>query len=94
MRLPVVPQLSTKDGISNKNARLINVLKEAGAGGDVGALRPGLQSVATTTGVGRGITNFNDDLIGVYGTTLTVGTSFVSLTTVTGDFFDFAQSTI
>ena len=73
MRLPVAPQLSTKDGVSNKNARLINTLKETAAQGEFATVRPGLVTAATSTGNGNGIVCFNGELVSVYGATLGTG---------------------
>jgi len=70
MRLPVVPQISTKDGISNKNSRLTNALKETNKQGDKAVIRPGLTLNATASGVGNGVVVFNDALVSVYGSTI------------------------
>lgn len=72
MRLPVTPQISTKDGVSNKNARLTNCLKESKQSGDKAVIRPGLVLDAQASGVGNGLVVFNDELVSVYGTTLGV----------------------
>ena len=71
MRLPATPLLSTKDGISNKNARLTNTLREYRPMGDMAVLRPGLseQTALLTDEVGRGLVVFNDKLLSVYGAT-------------------------
>lgn len=76
MRLPVTPQLSTKDGTSNKNARLTNVLKEVSSSREFGIVRPGLSSVNSSTGNGNGLVCYNNELISVYGATLYKGTQF------------------
>lgn len=73
MRLPVVPNVSTKDGQSNKNARLTNCLKESTKRGDKAVVRPGLVDVASGSGVGGGLVAFDNDLVSVYGTTLGKG---------------------
>lgn len=70
MRLPVVPNVSTKDGVSNKNARLTNCLKETTKRGDKAVVRPGLVLEAEGSGVGGGLVAFDNDLVSVYGTTL------------------------
>lgn len=72
MRLSVLPNISTKDGTSNKNARLTNMLKVSGPK-DIAEIRPGLVDSATTTGAAGGLVSFNDELISVYGTTLGKG---------------------
>lgn len=73
MRLPSTPQLSTKDGTSNKNARLTNCLKESKKSGDKAVVRPGLVLNAVGDGVGGGLVAFNNELVSVYGTTLGFG---------------------
>ncbi len=73
MRLPITPQISTKDGISNKNARLTNCLKESKKGGDKAVVRPGLVLDAQASGVGNGLVVFNNELVSVYGATLGFG---------------------
>ena len=73
MRLPLTPPLDTKDGVSAKNARLTNCLKESKKTGDKAVVRPGLVDAATSTGNGYGLVRFNDELVSVYGATLGVG---------------------
>jgi len=73
MRLPVTPQLSTKDGISNKNARLTNTLKESGSTGDFGVVRPGLVEAAASAGNGNGLVCFNGELVSIFGAELGAG---------------------
>lgn len=75
MRLPVVPPLSTKDGTSNKNARLTNCLKESKKTGDKAVIRPGLVLDAQASGVGNGLVAFNGELVSVYGATLGLNTT-------------------
>lgn len=94
MRLPLVPSLDSRDGVSNKDESLTNVLAEpADGGGQCAAVRPGLVSVATSAGNGNGLVCFNGELVSVYGTTLGLGT-VSALATITGDNYDFAQSTL
>jgi len=76
VRLPIAPQLSTKDGIGNKNARMTNALKEGDDTAEVVAVRPGLLLSARTEGNGRGLVAFNDRLLSVYGSTLSRKASF------------------
>lgn len=73
MRIPVTPSLSTKDGVSAKNARLTNCLKETKKAGDKAVVRPGLVLDAQASGVGNGLVVFNGELVSVYGTTLGFG---------------------
>jgi hypothetical protein len=89
MRLPVVGNISTKDGASNKNARMTNVLAEEKQGKTVAAVRPGLGAYATTVGNGNGITCFGGTLISVYGANIGVPGGDViepteALSTITG----------
>ncbi len=73
MRLTVVPNVSAKDGVSNKNARLTNCLKETTKRGDKAVVRPGLVLETEGSGVGGGLVAFGDELVSVYGTTLGFG---------------------
>ena len=71
MRLPITPQVSTKDGTSNKNARLTNCLKEAKKSGDKAVIRPGLVLSDTYSGLGNGLIEFDGRLLVVYDDTVT-----------------------
>lgn len=73
MRLPVVPSLSTKEGTSNKNARLTNMLKETKASGDLAVIRPGLVLSDTYSGLGAGLIPFDGRLLTIYDDTVTDG---------------------
>lgn len=90
MRLPVVPQISTKDGVSNKNARLTNCLKEVKKAGEKAVVRPGLVLDAQASGVGNGLVVFNNELVSVYGATLGIG---VTETTVSAAFASYGAVT-
>lgn len=70
MRLPVTPQISTKDGTSNKNARLTNCLKETTKRGDMAVIRPGLVLSDTFTGVGSGLIPFDGRLLQIWADTV------------------------
>ncbi len=70
MRLPVTPQISTKDGTSNKNARLTNCLKETTKRGDMAVIRPGLVLSDTFTGVGSGLIPFDGRLLQIWNDTV------------------------
>jgi len=70
MRLPIVPQISTKDGVSAKNARLTNCLKESKKGGDKAVVRPGLVLDDTYTGLGNGLIPFDGRLLVIYDDTV------------------------
>lgn len=71
MRLPITPQISTKDGVSAKNARLTNCLKESKKGGDKAVVRPGLVLDDTYTGIGNGLIPFDGRLLVIYDDTVT-----------------------
>lgn len=70
MRLPITPQISTKDGTSNRNARLTNCLKESKKGGDKAVVRPGLVTSDTYTGLGSGLIPFDGRLLVIYDDTV------------------------
>ncbi len=72
MRIPLVPQLSTKDGETNKNARMTNALKESTVTGAVAQVRPGLDQLATTTGSGNGLVDFDGELVSIFDAELNV----------------------
>ena len=92
MRLPLISELDSRDGESNKDSRLTNTLVESEEGGPIAQVRPGLETLATGTGNGNGLVCLDKSLVSVFGTTLadTAGLSAIS-TVVTGD-YDFAQS--
>jgi len=71
MRLPITPQISTKDGTSNKNARLTNTLKESSKSGDKAVIRPGLSLNDTYSGLGNGLIPFDGRLLVIYDDTVT-----------------------
>ena len=71
MRIPVVAQISTKDGVSNKNARLTNCLKESKKSGDNAVVRPGLVLSNTYAGLGNGLIPFDGRLLVIYDDTVT-----------------------
>lgn len=70
MRLPVTPQISTKDGTTNKNARLFNMLKEMSKTGEKAVIRPGLEVSNTYPGLGSGLIVFNGRLLVIAGDTI------------------------
>jgi hypothetical protein len=70
MRLPMTPNVSTKDGTSNKNARLTNCLKETTKRGDMAVIRPGLVLSDTFTGVGSGLIPFDGRLLQIWNDTV------------------------
>lgn len=92
MRLPLVPEIESRDGSSNKDERLTNVLSENDRGINQAVLRPGLASVATASGSGGSLTTFNGSLVSVFGTTVGVGEGPTSVGTVVAGQFDFCAS--
>jgi len=67
MRLPVIGSISTKDGATNKNARLTNMLAEQKKNGTtLATVRPGLNNIATASGGGNGLVCFNGNLVSVW----------------------------
>lgn len=74
MRLPVIPDISSRDGSSTKNARMYNVLAEKRpSGGIIAQVRPGLTSVSENgTKNGNGLVNFDGRLVSVFATDLII----------------------
>lgn len=71
MRLPVVPDISTKDGSANKNARLYNALKETKPSGEtLAVIRPGLSLSTTYSGLGNGLIVFDGRLLTIVDDTI------------------------
>ena len=70
MRLSVLPNISTKDGTSNKNARLTNMLKVSGVR-DIAEIRPGLVLSDSYVGLGNGLIPFDGRLLVIYDDTVT-----------------------
>jgi hypothetical protein len=70
MRLPLVAELDSRDGESNKDSRMTNALKETDEGGELVVVRPGLVTQAVSSGNGNGLVNFNGELVSVFGATL------------------------
>ena len=94
MRIPLVTELDSRDGTSAKDERLTNVLAEQDEGTNLAVVRPGLATIATASGAGGGMVNFNDVLVSVFGTTLGQGATPSSVSTVIAGSYDFAQSPI
>ena len=70
MRLPLITEIDSRDGTANKDERLTNVLVEATRSSKKAVVRPGLELNLAASGVGNGLTVFNNELVGVYGTAL------------------------
>ena len=92
MRLPLAQDIDSRDGTSNRDERLTNVLGEDNNGQQMATLRPGHATVATATGAGGGQVNFNEVLITVYGTTLGFGPTPSTIGTVAAGMYDFCAS--
>lgn len=92
MRLELSPELETRNGTSNKDARLTNTLSEMENGVTVACIRPALEAVSTASGNGNGACNFQGVLITVFGTTLGHGTTPSTISTVVNGKYEFAQS--
>ncbi len=70
MRLPLPVSIASRDGSSDKDERLVNCLGEKEDEQIFAAVRPGLTEVADTTGSGKGLVDWNGQLIAMYGTTV------------------------
>lgn len=92
MRLSLAPDADSRDGSSNKDERMTNVLSENDEGVTLACVRPGLATIATATGAGGGEANFNGTLISVFGTTLGFGETPSTIGTVVAGSYDFAAS--
>jgi len=92
MRLPLIAELDSRDGTSNKDARFTNVLKETEDTGEVAAVRPALVSLATATGNGNGSTVLDGVLVTVFGTALGTGTTPTTISAVIDGKYDFCAS--
>ena len=92
MRIPLAGELDSRDGTSNRDERLTNVLSETDEGVTLAVVRPGLATIATASGAGGGETVFNETLITVYGTTLGFGPTPSTIGTVAAGMYDFAAS--
>ena len=89
MRIPLVPDADSRDGTSNKDARLTNALVEHDKE-DVACIRPGRNTLLASSGNGNGLVCFNSQIVHVFGTALKYGTTPTSIGTVTNSGFDFA----
>lgn len=92
MRIPVVSDADSRDGVSAKDERMTNVLSENDEGVVLACVRPGLATIATATGAGGGGVAFNGTLISVFGTTLGFGETPSTIGTVVAGSYDFSQS--
>lgn len=93
MRVPLTPQLSTKDGEANKNARMTNCLVEKNpTGAQFSSVRPALVSDTVVSGNGNGMVEFNGELVYIFGTSVRK-TGVGEIATIDSNFYDFTQST-
>lgn len=92
MKLPLVSEIESRDGTSDKGERMTNVLSETDEGVTLAVVRPGLATIATASGAGGGEVNFNDVLITVFGTTLGFGPTPSTIGAVVAGSYDFCQS--
>lgn len=92
MKLPLVSEIESRDGTSDKGERMTNVLYETDEGVTLAVVRPGLATIVTASGAGGGEVNFNDILITVFGTTLGFGPTPSTIGTVAAGMYDFCQS--
>lgn len=90
MRIPLITDTDSRDGSSNKDERLTNVLVEIDAE-KLACLRPGLNSISANSGDGNGLECFDGTLISVFGTTLGHGNTPASISTVVNDIYDFVK---
>lgn len=94
MKMPLVAAIDTRDGETNKDSRMTNVLLELDGDTPLSTLRPGLDLQLTSSGNAGGLTAFDGQLISVFGTTLYSGTPLNSRGTVATGFYDFVQAPI
>lgn len=94
MRLQLASEIDSRDGTSNRDERMTNMLSETDEGVTLAVLRPGLATIATASGAGCGEVNFNDVLITVYGTTLGFSPTPSTIGTVAAGLYDFAQGAL
>ena len=92
MRLPLVPAIESRDGTDDADGACWNMLIDEDDLGQVMALRPALERTNASSGDGKGMVEFNGTLISVYGSTLGKNDPPTSIGTITGEFFDFAES--
>lgn len=83
MRLPVTPDIVTRNGVSNKNARLTNALKEK----NFAVVRPGLVVAGNYPGIGNGLIPFGGYMFIVGNDTIY---EYVPQVATFSDFYEFA----
>ena len=90
VRIPFITDTDSRDGSSNKDERLTNVLVEIDSE-KMACLRPGLNTISANSGDGNGLECFDGTLISVFGTTLGHGNTPASISTVVDDIYDFVK---
>lgn len=91
MRLQAITDVDSRDGTSNKDERLVNMLAEKDGQVSLATIRPAINTVVAGSGAGKGMTCFNSTNLAVLGTTLYRGETPTSIGTVSGTYFDFTQ---
>jgi hypothetical protein len=94
VRVPLTFEVDSRDGLSNKDSRLTNVLVESDEGTQLATVRPALETVSSNTGNGNGVTSIDGTLISVFGTVLGFGATPSSIGTVTNGTYDFAEGVL
>lgn len=89
MRIPLVTEVDSRDGSSNKDERLTNMLAEQDSE-VMACVRPGLNTLLASSGDGNGLMCFNGQIMHVFGTALKFGTTPTSISTVVDSPYDFA----
>lgn len=90
MRIPLTPVVDSRDGSSDKDARMSNALKETENGSDFACVRPALTLITNTTGNGNGV-SYLDTLISVFGDKIRYSESLTLFTTIDDGKYDFVR---
>lgn len=92
MRVNAVTDVDSRDGVSNKDERLTNMIAEKDGHAILACIRPALNTIVSSSGAGKGVTCFNSTDVFVMGTTLYRGETPTSIGAVSGtSMFDFTQ---
>src|SRR5574343_993933 len=89
VRIPFITDADSRDGSSNKDERLTNMLAEKDSE-LIACIRPGLNTMLASSGNGNGLMCFNGQIMHVFGTALKFGTTPTSISTVLDGPYDFA----
>jgi hypothetical protein len=89
VRVQLVTEIDSRDGSSNRDERLTNMLAEKDSE-LMACVRPGLNTLLASSGNGNGLVCFNGQIIHVFGTAIKYGTTPTSIGTVISGFYDFA----